>query len=140
MIYKLSKGSLLHSEGVDSRLIRVRDYAIQRTIIDFGIPKFGGKRTVEDQQWLFSRVPSITQIDGTNDISDHQTGFALDFFPYVRGKVSYKIAHCALVVAAFLEGGSRLGIQLGWGGFWGGGPYVEGFTDMPHIYIPKKYR
>ncbi|PHR86090.1 MAG: hypothetical protein COA78_38340 [Blastopirellula sp.] len=138
MAYQLSSGSIRNREGVDPRLILVSDYAIKRTVIDFGHPAYGGIRSTEDQQYLFKIGASLA--DGINDISDHQIGFALDFFPYVNGRTSYKIAHCALVMAAFLEGASRLGIQLGWGGFWGGGPYIEGFTDMPHMYIPKEFR
>ncbi len=138
MTYYLSKNSKKHRKGVDQRLIAVSDYAIKRTTMDFGHPKTGGKRTQRVQKGLFDR--GVSKADGINDLSDHQLGYALDFYAYYKGKTSYDPLHLALVAMAFMEGASRLGVVLGWGGFWGNGPLKKGFTDMPHIYIPKNAR
>lgn len=139
MPYRLSQNSLKHSEGVDERLIWVRDYAIAHTVVDFGIPRTGGLRTQDMQKELYDEGLSLA--DGTINKSDHQTGFAIDFFPYANGATDYSAEACALVAAAWLEGASTIGVPLKWGGLWGKGPrHPRGFTDMPHLYIPERFR
>lgn len=126
-MYRLSKRSKKNSEGVDPRLIDIRDLAIQITAIDFGIPESGGVRTAEEQRILFEALKS--KADGYNKLSYHQSGKALDFYAYVDGHASWDGKHLATVAAAFLQAASLLGYKLKWGGLW------KSFKDMPHVQL-----
>ena len=125
--FKLSNRSKERREGVNSRLIEICDFAIAITIIDFGIPAFGGTRTDEEQLALFHAGKSMC--DGIDKRSYHQTGRALDFYAYVDGKASWNEHHLATVAAAFLQSAAMLGYKLQWGGLW------VGFRDMPHVQL-----
>jgi peptidoglycan L-alanyl-D-glutamate endopeptidase CwlK len=119
--------------GVDSRLIEIAERAIQITLVDFGIPKDGGKRTAKKQNGLF--IIGVSQRDGYIKKSKHQSGKALDIFAYVYNKkknkfeASWKIEHLALVACAFFQAASELGYKIIWGGLW------KNFNDMPHFQI-----
>ena len=126
-MFKLGQNSLNHRSGVDPRLIEISDRAIQLSIVDFGIPRSGGLRTVEDQAILFTSGKS--KADGRTHKSYHQTGRALDVYAYVNGKASWEKEHLALIAAAMLQASSELGYRLTWGGLW------TGFCDMPHFQL-----
>ena len=123
--YKLSNRSKARMEGIDDRLIRVANLAIELTIVDFGIPKYGGLRTLEDQQLLFKDAKS--KADGINRKSYHQTGNAVDFFAYVDDKASWDKGALATVACSFYQAASILDVPVQWGGLWG--------WDFPHIQI-----
>ena len=129
MTYKLSKRSLSRLEGVDQRLKEVALLAIQITAVDFGIPEYGGKRSLEDQQELYSRDPKVTSCDGVDKRSRHQDGEAIDFYAYVGGKASWEKEHLVMVACAFFQAAIILGHQIEWGGLW------KGFQDLPHIQL-----
>ena len=57
-MFKLSSSSEERLSGVDDRLKRVVELALTISKVDFGIPKFGGLRTEEEQYQLFSSVRS----------------------------------------------------------------------------------
>jgi len=126
-MFKLGQNSLNNRSGVDPRLIEISDRAIQLSIVDFGIPRSGGLRTVEDQAILFTSGKS--KADGRTNKSYHQTGRALDVYAYVNGKASWEKEHLALIAAAMLQAASELGYRLTWGGLW------TGFCDMPHFQL-----
>jgi len=126
-MFRFSKTSNLRRLGVDCRLIQVSDRALEITVIDFGIPKYGGKRTVEDQYGLF--LDGKSRADGTNSLSYHQSGKALDFFAFVDGKASWHPGHLAMVAAAFLQAGAEFGYKLTWGGLW---LPVKTTSGVPH--------
>jgi peptidoglycan L-alanyl-D-glutamate endopeptidase CwlK len=124
-MFSFSKTSQQRMAGVDSRLSEIASLAIRISIIDFGIPQFGGLRTIEDQAGLHKK--GLSKCDGVINKSFHQTGKALDVYAYVNGKASWKREHLALVAAAMLQSASTLGYKLEWGGLW---PW-----DMPHFQI-----
>lgn len=127
MTFKLSKRSKSRMEGIDSRLIAIAELAISLSIIDFGIPKDGGFRTVDRQKELFDRGAS--KCDGTNRKSRHQSGLAVDFFAYRDGKATWDKESMATVACAFLQAASILGIAVQWGGLW------NSWQDFPHIEL-----
>ncbi len=124
-MFQFSQRSLERREGVDRRLIEISDLAIQTSVIDFGIPEFGGLRTQKDQRGLFTQGSS--RCDGITNKSFHQTGGALDVYAYVDGKASWEREHLAMVACAMLQAASTLGYKLEWGGLW---PW-----DMPHFQL-----
>lgn len=127
MPFKFSERSKQNMAGVDPRLIRIAEMAIEITRVDFGIPSDGGIRTAERQNELFKAGKS--KLDGYNKKSEHQSGKALDFYAFVDGKASWEKEHLAQVAAAFLQSASMLGIKLNWGGLW------KTFLDMPHVQL-----
>lgn len=126
-MWKLSKSSLKNRSGVDSRLIEINDLALTISPIDFGIPGFAGLRSEVVQFKLFEK--GLSKCDGYDKISKHQSGQALDFFAYVKGRASWDEYYLAIVAAAHLQAASILGYKLEWGGFW------KSFKDMPHLQL-----
>jgi len=126
-MFRFSKTSNLRRLGVDCRLVQVSDRALEISVIDFGIPKYGGKRTAENQYKLF--LDGKSRADGTNSSSYHQSGKALDFFAFVDGKASWHPGHLAMVAAAFLQAGAEFGYKLTWGGLW---LPVKTTSGVPH--------
>lgn len=126
-MFTFSKTSLGRMSGVDKRLFNIANLALTISPIDFGIPKYGGLRTADEQSSLFHDGKS--KCDGYDKKSYHQTGMALDFYAYVDGKASWEKEHLSVVACAFLQAANRLGYQLEWGGLW------KSFQDMPHVQI-----
>ena len=124
-MYSFSERSLQRMDGVNPKLIEIAKHAIKISVIDFGIPEYGGFRTAVDQHKLFSR--GVSKCDGTLNKSHHQSGNALDVYAYVDGKASWSTDHLALVAAAMLQSASLLGYKLEWGGLW---PW-----DKPHFQL-----
>lgn len=129
MSFKFSRTSLNRLNTTNRDIQRVAMRAIEITVIDFGIPQYGGLRTASEQKYLFDQDKSMC--DGYEKKSYHQSGNALDFYAYVDGKASWDTEHLALVASAFLQAASELGIKLEWGGLW------KGFRDMPHVQLSK---
>lgn len=130
-MFKLSKKSLNNISGVDPDLIRVAKRAIEITLVDFGYPKLGGKRTALEQRALFDDGKS--RADGYMHKSRHQIGLAIDFYAYVDGKASWKREHLAMVAAAHLQAAAELGVKVRWGGLWKSNDDGIYGWDMPHI-------
>lgn len=127
--FRFGASSLANRAGVDQRLVEISDLALTISKIDFGIPRYGGLRTVEDQQQLFNDGKS--KADGVKKKSKHQSGLALDFYAFVDGKASWDTAHLTHIAAAMLQAASKLGYKISWGGFW------KSFIDMPHIQLEE---
>ena len=137
-MFRFSKTSNLRRLGVDCRLIQISDRALEITVIDFGIPNHGGIRTAEEQYRLF--LDGKSRADGTNDLSYHQSGKALDFYAFVDGKASWHPGHLAMVAAAFLQAGAEFGYKLTWGGLWLPVKTTKGVPhgwDAGHIQIEE---
>lgn len=130
--FKLSDNSKKNREGIDDRLIRISDRAIQITTIDFGHGSTAGLRSYEVQNDLFREEKS--KCDGYAKISGHQEGLALDFYAYIYGKASWDNTHLAMVATAFLQAASELNIAIAWGGLWAVEESLYGW-DMPHIEL-----
>jgi len=138
LTFALSNRSKERREGVDPRLIEISNRAIQITLIDFGIPEYGGLRSAVEQNYLFSKDRS--KCDGYQILSNHQSGKALDFYAYVDDAASWDHAHLAIVGAAFLQAAHELGYRLKWGGLWKrkAPKYINGIPygwDMPHVEL-----
>ena len=108
-------------QGVDPRLIKVAEIALQRSPFDFGITC--GLRTVEEQKQLVAKGASKTMK------SKHIEGRAIDFVVYIGGKPNWDLSNYEKVAQVFLEVGKELGIELEAGAFW------KTFKDGPHIQL-----
>lgn len=126
-MFKLSNTSKKNLEGVNPKLLEIIDYALTISKIDFGIPNLGGLRTPEEQFALFEA--GLSQLDGINKKSYHQSGNAFDIFAYVDGKASWDSFHLTSVAAAILQSASHFGYKLEWGGLW------RNFIDLPHFQL-----
>jgi peptidoglycan L-alanyl-D-glutamate endopeptidase CwlK len=135
-MFELSANSRTRMKGIDPNLIAIANLAIKITKVDFGIPKYGGLRTKEDQNKLFNEGKS--KADGYVKLSHHQSGEALDFYAYVDGKASWQPNHLAMVACAFLQAASMLGHKINWGCLWSSNKATNGIPygwDMAHIEL-----
>lgn len=131
-MFQFSQASKDRLATVDPRLQLVAHRALQISKIDFGIPPYGGKRTEQEQFFLYSSGKS--KADGIHNRSKHQDGKALDVYAYVDGKASWDRLHLAVVAAAMLQAATELGVKLRWGGlFKSWGDFPEG--DYPHLEL-----
>jgi peptidoglycan L-alanyl-D-glutamate endopeptidase CwlK len=124
-------------EGVHPDLIAVATRAITLTKIDFGIPQYGGVRSVEDQHQLF--LKGVSKADGFDKLSKHQLrrgqqyGRALDFYAIdpTTGKASWDHGLLFHVACAMLQAAIDLGVDIQWGGLFrtwkypGDGAHIE---------------
>lgn len=113
---------------------------------DWGVS--AGKRTTYEQFSLFRKgrtmittsegkseyavvEPSavVTNVDGYNNVSAHQSGFAFDIYCYVDGKTNYDIGNLALVATCIFAAASELGEKIVWGGNW------KSLVDAPHFEV-----
>ena len=124
-MFSLSTNSKKNLIGVDDRLTEIVDLALTLSNVDFGIPSTGGLRTAETQARLFEE--GVSQRDGVNKLSYHQSGKALDVYAYVDGRASWDKLDLALVAAAMLQAAAQLGYPLKWGGLW------KSWQDYPHF-------
>lgn len=126
MNYRLSQRSLNRLEGVNPILIDILKIAIINSPYDFGIPMWGGLRTAEDQHQLFLR--GVSQLDGYNKKSNHQSGNAFDIYLYINGKASWdrnKLEEVARHIQKVAK--KEFNTTLRWGGDW----------DMDGIRVDK---
>ena len=131
--YKFSKRSKSNMIGVNPKMIEIANLAIKLTLIDFGIPADGGVHTKGRQFVLYETGRS--KANGTDDISYHQTGNALDFYAYVDNEASWDQKYLAMIAAAFLQAASILGYQLQWGGLWQSSDSEVYGWDMGHLQL-----
>lgn len=127
MTFRFSSSSLVRRANVDKRLVEISDLAIKISVVDFGVPQYGGLRTAEEQRDLYDANKS--NCDGTVKLSNHQIGKALDVYAYVGGKASWDLYDLSMVAAAMLQSASVLGYKLKWGGLW------TKFKDYPHFEL-----
>lgn len=125
--HRFSTTSYTRMHGIDPSLIKVAQRALELSPIDFGIPEYGGLRTAAEQNELYRK--GLSQRDGYERKSYHQSGSALDVFAFVDGKASWEEAHLTTVAAAMLQAASEFGVRMRWGGHW------LDFRDMPHFEI-----
>lgn len=137
--FKLSRSSKKNIEGVDKRIITLIERSLKKSPHDFGIPKYGGYRTPQEQNNLFHKKPKVTNLDGFKNKSYHQSGFAVDIFCLDEGKAcwnecEYKYTEVSNVIKDEFELMKSEGIFkenefLEWGGDW------KRFKDLPHFQI-----
>lgn len=131
----LSERSYNRLKGVDSRLVRLVELAIQRTPIDFGVGYLGGYRTSEEQNNLF--VSGYSKKDGYLKMSKHQTGEAVDLICFVGSDVVDDERMLWQVAGVMFSCASELGIKIRWGGNWANDndPRDNNFRDLFHYEL-----
>ena len=146
--HNLSSSSRNNLEGVKTAIILLIERSLKKSPYDFGIPKDGGKRTKERQQYLYSIGRTIeldkgivTNLDGIKKKSIHQFGMAFDIFLYDDHGACWsclgKYEDIAEVIKTEFtlmqkEGHFCKCEKLVWGGDW------KSFQDLPHFQISKK--
>lgn len=104
--------------GVDPRLIKVVERAIELTEVDFTVLE--GLRTPERQKQLVNEGFSQTLK------SKHLTGHAVDLGALVNGTVSWDKEPYYKIEKAMKQAAQELNIKVRWGGDF------KSFFDAPH--------
>ena len=130
---RFSGSSKKRLDTVDVTLQQVMIRALDFSIVDFGIPAYGGKRTAEEQNELFCNKAS--KCDGIDKVSKHQSGKAVDVIAYVNGKYTYDKEYYYMIYAAVMYAASSLGVRIRWGGDWDGDLDLKDqtFNDLCHF-------
>lgn len=135
MTYAFGKNSLKEIATIWPDGQRVLFQAMSYQIMDFGLPKFSGGRTPEDQKFLYSKgrrgIPDEKPVTWTlksNHLVDPQKGYgyAFDVVPYIDGGYSWEEKHCLLLATVIFRAAMELEIPLDWG-------YHLWKKDMPHF-------
>jgi peptidoglycan LD-endopeptidase CwlK len=121
MSFSLSKKSKEKMEGIDMRLVRLVEQAIQETEIDFTVLE--GLRTPERQQQLVNDGFSQTMK------SKHLTGHAVDLGAIVDGKLSWDKKHYPAIAVAMKKAAADQNVKIRWGGDF------KSFFDGPHFEL-----
>lgn len=135
-MFTLSEKSKANRVGVDYRLCRISDRAIQLSKVDFGHGPDSGKRTDARQGELFKEGKS--KCDGVTKRGPHQDGKALDVIAYVDGKPTWDHRFYAMIAVAFYQAANELGVRIRWGGMFKEGRVVDGVEygwDCPHFEL-----
>ena len=118
---KFSERSKAKLQGVDPRLVKVAEIALQRSPFDFGITE--GLRTAERQKQLVAEGKSQTLK------SRHLLGRAIDIVVYINGKVNWDVDNYRKVSQIFKQVAEEEGIEIEWGGDW------KSFVDAVHFQL-----
>ena len=121
MSFSLSKKSKEKLEGIDMRLVRLVEQAINETAIDFTVLE--GLRTPERQQQLVNDGFSQTMK------SKHLTGHAVDLGAIVDGKLSWDKKHYPAIAEAMKKAAADQNVKIRWGGDF------KSFFDGPHFEL-----
>lgn len=127
--------------GVAVEVAQLCELALTYTKCDFGI--IDGVRLRHEQRGMYDAKHSA--LDGTNKISDHQIGLAIDFLPtntsgMGEGLDMYDTKDPRVLAVwlecyrAFTRAGRKLNLALE----FGLGYLIHGGPDMPHISIVGK--
>jgi len=107
--------------GVDSRLVKVVERAIELTEVDFTVLE--GLRSPERQKQLVNEGFSQTLK------SKHLTGHAVDLGALVNGVVSWDKQYYHTIADAMKKSAEELKINIRWGGDF------KSFFDGPHFEL-----
>ena len=121
MAFQLGQRSKDRLKGVDERLVKVVERAIELTEIDF--TALEGLKTHERQKQLVSEGFSQTLK------SKHLTGHAVDLGALVNGTVSWDKEHYHTIAKAMKKSAEELKINIRWGGDF------KSFFDGPHFEL-----
>ena len=136
--YKFSRNSKKNMKGIREEIIQLAERVLAKSPHDFGVPKYGGKRTPQEQNNLFHQIPKVTQIDGFKRKSYHQSGNALDIYVYDEHGACWDCKDKYKEIADLFksefqlmqdEGLFKCEEELRWGGDW-----IK-FKDLPHFEI-----
>lgn len=121
MTFKLSQRSKDRLAGVDDRLVKLVNRAIEITEVDFAVTE--GLRTVERQRELVNKGFSQTVK------SKHLTGHAVDLAAYVDGKISWDKPFYYKIADAMKKAAQEQEVAIRWGGDF------KSFFDGPHFEL-----
>lgn len=121
MGFNLGQRSKDRLKGVDERLVKVVERAIELTEVDFTVLE--GLRTPERQKQLVAEGFSQTLK------SKHLTGHAVDLGALVNGVVSWDKEHYHTIAKAMKKSAEELKINIRWGGDF------KSFFDGPHFEL-----
>ena len=110
MSYKLSERSLSRLDGVNDKLVKVVQSAIDYTKVDFGVTC--GLRTVEEQRELVDSGASQTMN------SKHIVGDAVDLVAYVGPKICWELNVYDDVAEAIKTAAMEHDVSIRWGAAW----------------------
>ena len=135
--FKLSRRSLKNLKGVNKDAITLIKRVLDISPYDFGIPKYGGFRTAQEQNNLYHMRPRVTWLDGFKRKSYHQSSNAWDIFIWYKNKACWdcidkykKVAELFKKEFNKMKGeGFFKGKKLRWGGDF------KRWKDLPHFEI-----
>lgn len=133
MGFKLSQRSKANLEGVDDRLVKVINRALETSSADFAIIE--GLRSMKKQEENVRKGVSKTMA------SRHLTGHAVDILPSaIKPGMNWDLKYFMPVLTAIKQSGDELGVPLRFGINWKSDPSLPietKFIDAPHVEIPR---
>ena len=136
MSYRFSKTSNDKLDKVNPSLAKVARRALELSPHDFTIVQ--GLRTVEQSA---QNIKNGTSFLKNPESSKHISGRAIDFAPFINGKIDWNDLDAFwAIVAAFKQAGEELGVKLRFGADWNGnGDYRDeikrGTYDGGHVEL-----
>ena len=136
--HKLSKNSKKNIKGINKDLEKLVVRVLKKSDHDFGIPKYGGLRTPQEQNNLFHQRPKVSWLDGFKKISYHQSGNAVDIFVYDEHGACWDCRNKYKEIADLMKAEFIImkeeGFFEGYDSFEWGGDWTR-FKDLPHFQI-----
>lgn len=111
MTFALSTRSLTNLQGVDERLVKVVQRAIQLTTVDFAVIE--GLRSPERQMEMYKKGASQIAVGGT-----HVQGKAVDLMAYIEDRGSWELALYDNIADAMKSAAKELNVPIRWGAAW----------------------
>lgn len=110
-MFSLSERSLINLRGVDERLVKVVQRAIQITTVDFGVIE--GVRTPEKQMEYYKRGVSQIAVGGK-----HVEGEAVDLMAYLDNRASWELNLYDEIADAMKAAAIEQNVAIRWGAAW----------------------
>lgn len=110
-MFSLSERSLINLRGVDERLVKVVQRAIQITTVDFGVIE--GVRTPEKQMEYYKRGVSQIAVGGK-----HVEGKAVDLMAYLDNRASWELNLYDEIADAMKAAAIEQNVAIRWGAAW----------------------
>lgn len=133
MGFKLSQRSKANLEGVDDRLVKVINRALEISSADFAVIE--GLRSMKKQEENVRKGVSKTMA------SRHLTGHAVDILPSaIKPGMNWDLKYFIPILKAIKQAGDELGTPLRFGINWKSDPSLPietKFIDAPHVEIPR---
>jgi peptidoglycan L-alanyl-D-glutamate endopeptidase CwlK len=111
MTFQLSTRSLTNLQGVDERLVRVVQRAIEITTVDFGVVE--GVRSRERQIELYEKGASQIREGGK-----HVEGKAVDLMAYIGSRGSWELNLYDNIADAVKQAAIEANVAVRWGAAW----------------------
>lgn len=111
MTFQLSTRSLTNLQGVDERLVRVVQRAIEITTVDFGVVE--GVRSQERQIELYEKGASQIREGGK-----HVEGKAVDLMAYIGSRGSWELNLYDNIADAVKQAAIEANVAVRWGAAW----------------------